>query len=85
MHTKNQLQHSYPGSRKIYISGAIHSHLKVPMREILLSDSSTFCLYDTSGPYTDPKYSGTITKGLPDIRSQWINARRDTAHYSAIR
>ncbi len=83
MHTKNQLQYSYPGSKKTYISGTIHSHLKVPMREILLSDSSTLCLYDTSGPYTDPQYSGTITKGLPDIRSQWINARQDTEHYIA--
>ncbi|CEG58438.1 phosphomethylpyrimidine synthase ThiC [Legionella fallonii] len=78
MHTKNQFHFSYSGSRKIYIPGTIHSHLHVPMREMSLSDSSTLCLYDTSGSYTDPQYSATITLGLPDIRSQWINLRQDT-------
>lgn len=81
MHTKHQLRHTYPASRKIYIPGTIHSHLQVPMREILLSDASTLCLYDTSGPYSDPHYSGTINQGLPDIRSHWINLRQDTALY----
>ncbi|MCL9684718.1 phosphomethylpyrimidine synthase ThiC [Legionella maioricensis] len=70
-------------SKKIYISGAIYPDIQVPMREISLSNSSSLCLYDTSGPYTDPKYSGDINQGLPNVRSHWINLRQDTEEYNA--
>lgn len=54
------------GSKKIYISGKLHT-IKVPMREITLTDTITkntfdteripnhpVTVYDTSGAYTDP-------------------------------
>ena len=53
-----------PGSRKIYKSSAKYPDLRVPAREVALSDSvdpqnnrtanPAVELYDTSGPYTDP-------------------------------
>jgi phosphomethylpyrimidine synthase len=50
------------GSKKIHVEGS-RPDLQVPMREIALSDTpkmfgketnAPFCVYDTSGPYTDP-------------------------------
>ncbi len=73
-------------SKKVYVKGS-RPDLKVPFREITLSDTpSTFgaeknpavMVYDTSGPYTDPEYQIDIRNGLPPLRSQWIDERNDT-------
>ncbi len=75
-----------PNSEKIYISGSNKS-ISVPMRKINQEDTSTsmggeknppIYVYDTSGPYTDPKIKIDIRKGLPNIRSTWIKNRSDT-------
>jgi phosphomethylpyrimidine synthase len=66
----------FPGSRKIYIEGS--RGLRVPMREIALSDGRSFLVYDTSGPYTDPAGKVRIHEGLPRIREPWVIARGDT-------
>ncbi|RJS60251.1 phosphomethylpyrimidine synthase ThiC [Bacillus sp. PK3_68] len=80
---------SFSGSKKVYIEGS-RPDLKVPMREINLTPTTgTFGeeenppvrVYDTSGPYTDPHYTLDITKGLPTIRSPWINERNDVEAY----
>ena len=34
-------------------------------------------VYDTSGPYTDPKQQIDIRKGLSPIRTQWVDSRND--------
>ena len=75
-----------PGSQKIYVEGS-RPDIRVPMREIALTDTQTekgpeknasIRVYDTSGPYTDPAVSIDVRKGLPDVRSQWILERNDT-------
>ena len=75
-----------PGSQKIYVEGS-RPDIRVPMREISLTDTQTekgpeknasIRVYDTSGPYTDPAVSIDVRKGLPDVRSQWILERNDT-------
>ncbi len=75
----------FPASRKIYIEGR-HTGVRVPMREIALTASSsegseskerTFLVYDTSGPYTDPEAQIDIRKGLPSVRASWLSARGD--------
>src|SRR3954464_5115568 len=80
---------SFSGSKKVYVEGS-RPDIKVPMREIELSPTtSTFGeeanppvrVYDTSGPYTDSNYSVDITKGLPALRSTWINERSDVEEY----
>ncbi|MDQ2076454.1 phosphomethylpyrimidine synthase ThiC [Marinimicrobium sp. ABcell2] len=76
----------FTGSRKIYITGS-RPDLRVPMREISLADTPTefggeknapLRVYDTSGPYTDPAADIDLRRGLPDLRSAWIEERGDT-------
>ena len=44
-------------STKVYSSPEGHADIRVPLREIALTDPDepTFRVYDTSGPYTDPE------------------------------
>ena len=76
----------FSGSRKIYVQGS-RPDIRVPMREIRLSDTLTnsgaeknrpVTVYDTSGPYTDPEVEIDLLKGMPDVRSHWIEERGDT-------
>jgi len=81
----------FPASRKIYQSGQVHKSIRVPMREIELQNSNTefrpqaadlsnpsLVVYDTSGPYTDPEQEIDIRKGLPRVRSSWVERRADS-------
>jgi len=86
-----------PKSKKVYVSGTIHSDIKVPFREISLSASATvngngngnhieqdetsLIVYDTSGPYTDPDAKIDIREGLDPIRLPWIIGRGDVEYY----
>ena len=72
---------SFPASTKIHITGELHKDLRVPMREVLLTNGEQVTIYDTSGPYTDPAAKIDVRKGLPDVRGSWINARADTETY----
>ncbi|MHB8146607.1 MAG: phosphomethylpyrimidine synthase ThiC, partial [Vulcanimicrobiaceae bacterium] len=65
------------GSRKIYIQGSDPS-IRVPMREIALTDGTTHAVYDTSGPYTDADGAIDVRVGLSALREPWIEARNDT-------
>ena len=62
---------------KMYLPGSDPS-IRVPVREISLTDGSAHAVYDTSGPYTDGRYSVDIRRGLPPLREGWIDARNDT-------
>jgi phosphomethylpyrimidine synthase len=78
-------------SRKIYVQGS-RPDIRVPMREISLDVTpmgfsgvgssgeinAPVCVYDTSGPYTDPNVTIDVRKGLADVRSPWIESRADT-------
>jgi phosphomethylpyrimidine synthase len=79
-----------PGSEKVYVSGTIHSGIRVPFRRICLSETaknssteplSHLTVYDPSGPYTDPDVHINVRQGLADVRGQWITARDDTEVY----
>ncbi len=77
-------QGALPGSEKIYVKG---ERVSVAMRRIALTDTidehgvrhpnEPVVVYDTSGPYTDPEYKADPRKGLPKLRSEWIEARGD--------
>ncbi len=70
-----------PASRKIHVSGTVHTDVRVPMREIALHPSSgepPLIVYDSSGPYTDPSARIDIERGLAPLRAKWIGARGDT-------
>ena len=81
---------SYPHSEKIHVTGELHD-ISVAMRRINLDPTVTIedgkrvehpnapvTVYDTSGPYTDPKVEIDINKGLPRMREAWVEARNDT-------
>ena len=65
------------GSRKVYASPRSHPHLRVPFREIALSDPSEVPVrvYDPSGPYTESDTRIDLAQGLPAVREGWIAAR----------
>ncbi|MEN3940614.1 phosphomethylpyrimidine synthase ThiC [Prosthecobacter sp. SYSU 5D2] len=86
-HSSEQL----PASSRVYVQGSLHPDVKVPMREIKLSPTKSFNgkieenapvrVYDTSGPWGDPDYQGTVETGLPALRKSWIEGRGDVAPY----
>ncbi|GAA5140019.1 phosphomethylpyrimidine synthase ThiC [Prosthecobacter algae] len=86
-HSSEQL----PASSRVYVQGSLHPDVKVPMREIKLSPTKSFNgkieenapvrVYDTSGPWGDPDYQGTVETGLPALRKPWIEGRGDVAPY----
>ncbi|HHB93519.1 MAG TPA: phosphomethylpyrimidine synthase ThiC [Thioploca sp.] len=77
----------FPNSKKIYLTGS-RPDIKVPMREISLSETRIensaseinppIAVYDPSGPYTDPNITINVRRGIPDIRTTWIQERNDT-------
>ncbi|MDP2768840.1 MAG: phosphomethylpyrimidine synthase ThiC [Giesbergeria sp.] len=71
----------FPASRKAYIAGALHPDLRVPVRDIALTNGEHVSVYDTSGPYTDPQAVIDVRKGLASVRGGWIDARGDTERY----
>ena len=88
---------SYPNSEKIYVSGELFPQIKVGMRRINLYPTvkiengkrveypnAPVTVYDTSGVYTDPNVKLDIKKGVPRIRQQWIEDRKDTVELPSI-
>ncbi len=76
----------FPASRRVYVTGT-RPDIRVPMREITLSPThlsngtdvpnEAVRVYDTSGPWGDPDFSGDSAQGLPAIRANWIRERGD--------
>lgn len=82
----DRTKYSFSNSRKVYVNGS-RPDIRVPMREISLSDTLTengrepnapLRVYDTSGIYSDPDASIDLREGLPPIREPWIEERADT-------
>src|SRR5512132_3714613 len=81
-----------PNSKKTYVSGEIHSGIRVPFREITLAPTKSISgeieinepvrVYDTSGPWGDPDFHGDVTQGLPPLRAKWIRERGDMEEIS---
>ncbi|KWT72914.1 Thiamin biosynthesis protein ThiC [Comamonas testosteroni] len=76
-----QSRQPFPASTKSYLSGALHPQLRVPVRDIALTNGEQVSVYDTSGPYTDPAVQIDVRQGLPGVRSAWIEARGDSEYY----
>ena len=81
--TSNELitREPFPASQKIYIKGEIHKDIRVPLREITLTNDTKIRVYDTSGVYTDPTVEIDVGEGIPAIRKEWIKARGDVEEY----
>jgi phosphomethylpyrimidine synthase len=72
---------AFPASQKIHVHGDMHPEVRVPMREVRLTNGEVVTLYDTSGPYSDPQVAIDVRRGLPALRAGWIAARGDTEPY----
>src|SRR6266513_1475963 len=78
-------------SKKVYVSGRLHTGIRVPFREISLAPTKSMngeievnepvCVYDTSGPWGDPDFEGDVKQGLPASRAKWIRDRGDVEEY----
>jgi phosphomethylpyrimidine synthase len=81
-----------PNSRRVYVAGRIHADVRVPMREIALSQTSLangqaeanepVRVYDCSGPWGDPAFKGGVEEGLPRLREPWIRNRGEVEEYA---
>ena len=73
-----------PSSRKIFASPDAAPELRVPLREIMLSEGAgepNLPVYDTSGPYTDPSVTIDVNAGLARDRKQWVLERGGVEEY----
>ena len=73
-----------PASRKLYLKGKQHPHIRVPVREITLEKSALeppVRVYDPTGPYTDASAHIDIMKGLETVRRSWVEDRGDVERY----
>ena len=72
-----------PASRKVYVSPPETPGIRVPFREIALSDAAEppLRVYDTSGPYTDPAQPIDVALGLPRPRDAWFAGRAGIERY----
>ena len=82
---------SFSNSRRVYVGGSLFPDIQVPMREILLAETklpdgtieknAPVRVYDTSGPWGDEDFNGSVESGLPALRAAWVRARGDVSEY----
>ncbi|MGC1564068.1 MAG: phosphomethylpyrimidine synthase, partial [Bradyrhizobium sp.] len=73
-----------PSSRKIFVTADEAADVRVPLREIILSEGAgepNLPVYDTSGPYTDPDVVIDVNAGLPRNRIAWVKERGGVEEY----
>src|SRR6266481_8571721 len=73
-----------PASRKIWVTPDEALDVKVPLREIMLSEGAgepNLPVYDTSGPYTDPDVVIDVNAGLARNRMAWVKERGGVEEY----
>src|SRR5215469_169382 len=72
------------GSRKVYARPEAAPDLRVPLREVPLSEGAgapPVPIYDPSGPYTDPDATIDVERGLPRTRIEWVRERGGVEEY----
>ncbi len=73
-----------PASRKIFVTPDEAPDVRVPLREIMLSEGAgepNLPVYDTSGPYTDPAVTIDVNAGLSRGRIAWVKERGGVEEY----
>src|SRR5580658_868595 len=80
-----------PNSKRVYLPGALHPRLRVPLREISLRPTSgrngraepneAVRVYDCSGPWGDENFLVNVRIGLPPLRRDWVLERDDVEEY----
>ncbi|MBN9410918.1 MAG: phosphomethylpyrimidine synthase ThiC [Burkholderiales bacterium] len=80
-HLLARAREPFPASTKGWLNGA-QPGVRVPVRDIALTNGEIVSVYDTSGPYTDPGATIDVRRGLASVRGDWIEARGDTEIYA---
>lgn len=93
----NNENHGYAKREKIYRNGQLYPDIRVGMQQVNLTPTvvtengekclvpnSPVCIYDTSGPYSDPQAKIDLKKGLPRLREKWIKERGDVEQLTDI-
>ncbi len=73
-----------PSSRKVYARPEAAPDLRVPVREIMLTEAAgepPVPVYDTTGPYTDPDVTIDVEQGLARTRIEWVRERGGVEDY----
>src|ERR1700687_2557467 len=73
-----------PSSRKIFVTPDDAPAVRVPLREVILSEAAAepnLPVYDTSGPYTDPDVTIDVNAGLSRGRIAWVKERGGGGEY----
>jgi len=73
-----------PASRKTYARPDAAPELRVPVREIVLTEAAAeppIPVYDTTGPYTDPDVTIDVEQGLARTRVEWVKERGGVEDY----
>jgi len=73
-----------PASRKVYARPDAAPELRVPVREIVLTEAAAeppVPVYDTTGPYTDPEVTIGVEQGLARRRVEWVKERGGVEDY----
>ena len=72
-----------PASGKVYVTPDSAPDLRVPLREIELSEPTEprVRVYDTTGPYTDPNATIDVRQGLARTRRAWVLERGGVEEY----
>ena len=68
---------AFPGSQKVHVDGP--SGIRVPMREIVLTNGETLRVYDSSGPH-----GHDVREGLPKLREPWVTPRRGSRQVTQL-
>src|SRR5262249_56620816 len=73
-----------PASGKVYARPDAAPELRVPVREIMLTEAAAeppVPVYDTTGPYTDPEVTIGVEQGLARRRVEWVRERGGVEDY----
>jgi phosphomethylpyrimidine synthase len=73
-----------PASRKVYARPDAAPELRVPVREIALTEAAAeppIPVYDTTGPYSDPEVTIDVEQGLARTRLAWVRERGGVEDY----
>jgi phosphomethylpyrimidine synthase len=73
-----------PASRKVYARPDAAPELRVPVREIALTEAAAeppIPVYDTTGPFTDPDVTIDVEQGLARARTAWVRERGGVEEY----
>ena len=73
-----------PSSRKVHARPDAAPELRVPVREIVLTEAAGEApvpVYDTTGPFTDPDVTIDVEQGLARTRIEWVKERGGVEEY----